>query len=200
VRARKWKLPERVEHGSNKYSECDVFRHFLDCAEGPADKARRCFVEFRRSGVTEVLKLIEEVFPLDKTKLSNETSFKKKYRYVQVYYGERRWFVYHLGNEDNQWKGKLYSVAFTIKLADTRLPELETPVFEWLEARYGPPMRKEKFQYGGGSVSDDLELHIWDLPFMVVQYRGLVDSDGETVMVVEYWDRLFYKEHSYCDY
>lgn len=139
-------------------------------------------------------------FPIVPDNITNDLSFEKNYRFIQSDYS-KFFLVFSLGNEPNQWDGKLYNILFNITFPRKEIPEDETRVYRKLKQLHGDYTTIEKFRYDEKKIDEDINVYIWQLPDIVITYRTLYDSERKrTVVVVNYWDNKFYKTHNTYEY
>lgn len=163
----------------------------------PRTQARGVSLELGRSSESDVVRFVG-LFP-GHDKVSRQASYEGTYRFVQAYFADS-WVCFDLGNENDRWKGRLYSVAASTGLPGETLQQEQTDVFQQIVKRYGNYTKVEKFQLSGSGTSD-LDYYVWRLSNVVLTYRCFVDRDKEhTTLVVEIWDAEFFDTHSYWDY
>jgi hypothetical protein len=152
-----------------------------------------------KSSVADILTFLKN-FPIPMDKTIKNISFNKRYRFVQSYFG-KNFLTFGFGNENNKWKGKLYSLSFTLKYPGWDINETETRVYKKLSQFYGKHPQLEKFRFDEKQISEKLNLYLWRLDKLVATYRSFYDANRkQTVIVVRYWDSDFYNKYQYYNF
>ncbi|MBI3925765.1 MAG: hypothetical protein HY319_09510 [Armatimonadetes bacterium] len=156
-------------------------------------------LRFRESGRDEVVAFLQK-FPLRAGSSTEGVAANKKHRYIRNAYDRFR-TLYHLGEEEGPWQGKLFCITSVVDLPGDVAGE-PSPVFQVTKTLYGDPTF-QKFRYldDGKPVDSGLTTALWDRTAAVVMVRSVYDEDAErTVSVLEFWAPEFLKTHDPLHY
>jgi hypothetical protein len=162
---------------------------------------------FRESSEVDVQDYIGNRFPIRANKVTANDMFdgevetdERNYRFIQANYDGFH-ILFKFGVEKDLWHAKLFAIGFTITAPKTTLPDTSTIAFEKLTQLHGPCTSVEPFQRGRDSFNNNLNLYLWTLPGLVVQYRNFrKEQKPDESIVVCYWDSAFYGRFPYWMY
>lgn len=167
-------------------------------ALGRGTPVPRPALSFQSTTAAEVVKLLRTE-PL-KTHKVKHTVNEGSLDYVTGEY-EHHFVVFKFGSEEDEYRHRLFNAAFTVYYPHAHVAERETTVYKAIVAARGAPTSVAKFRFSDESVSDDLDLHVWDGPELVLTYRAFHDDDDDQdVVVVNFAEAGFYHSRHYWDY